>query len=153
MNWILAKIFIAYCILAARVDACGEPLKRICYYTTGGGVMPNPPDLCTHIIYAFAGVESGVLSNVWSNPLKEIRKTNPDIKIMVAVGGWTFGVQKMTELLKDESSRFKFVNSSVDFLRKFDFDGLDLDFECNLSVLIALLLIYLILKLLCRSWS
>jgi hypothetical protein len=36
----------------------------------------------------------------------------------------------MTEMLKDEASRTKFVNDSVQFLRKFEFDGLDLDFEC-----------------------
>jgi len=42
-----------------------------------------------------------------------------------------FGVDKMTEMLKDESSRKKFVDDSVKFLKKFEFDGLDLDFECK----------------------
>ena len=37
----------------------------------------------------------------------------------------------MTAMLKDESTRKKFVDDSVDFLKKFEFDGLDLDFECN----------------------
>ena len=73
---------------------------------------------------------------------------------MVAVGGWgwfflfwkkrknknvcknnnklkRFGVEKMTAMLKDDSTRKKFVDDSVDFLKKFEFDGLDLDFECN----------------------
>jgi GH18 family chitinase len=35
------------------------------------------------------------------------------------------------EMLKDESSRKKFVDDSVTFLQKFEFDGLDLDFECK----------------------
>ena len=39
----------------------------------------------------------------------------------------------MTLMLKDESSRKRFVDDSVDFLRKFEFDGLDLDFECILN--------------------
>ena len=43
----------------------------------------------------------------------------------------SFGVEKMTAMLKDESTRKKFVDDSVDFLKKFEFDGLDLDFECN----------------------
>jgi GH18 family chitinase len=34
-------------------------------------------------------------------------------------------------MLKDESSRKKFVDDSVSFLQKFEFDGLDLDFECK----------------------
>lgn len=113
------------------VEGCGEPLKRICYYTSWGGVLPNPPELCTHVIYAFASMENGMLSGVWSNPLKEIKQKSPEIKLMVAVGGWGFGVQRMTEMLKDESSRKKFVDDSVNFLKKFEFDGLDLDFECN----------------------
>ena len=25
---------------------CGEPLKRICYYTSWGGVLPDPAKLC-----------------------------------------------------------------------------------------------------------
>ena len=37
----------------------------------------------------------------------------------------------MTEMLKDESTRKKFVDDSVEFLKKFEFDGLDLDFECK----------------------
>ena len=40
-------------------------------------------------------------------------------------------MEKMTAMLKDESTRKKFVDDSVDFLKKFEFDGLDLDFECN----------------------
>lgn len=113
------------------VQGCGEPLKRICYYASWGGVLPSP-EHCTHVIYSFANMEGGVLSNVWSNPIKELRQKNSDIKLMVAVGGWSFGVTKMTEMLKDADSRFRFVNDSVQFLRKFEFDGLDLDFECNL---------------------
>ena len=42
----------------------------------------------THVIYAFANIESGVLSGIWSNPLKDLRKQNKDVKLMVAVGGW-----------------------------------------------------------------
>lgn len=116
-----------------HLEACGEPLKRICYYTSWGGVLPNPPELCTHVVYAFASMENGMLSGVWSNPLKELKQKNPDIKLMVAVGGWGFGVQRMTEMLKDESSRKKFVDDSVNFLKKFEFDGLDLDFECTIN--------------------
>ncbi len=92
--------------------------------------MPNP-ELCTHIVHSFASIENGMLSGVWSNPLKELKQKNPEIKIMVAVGGWSFGVQRMTEMLKDESSRQKFVDDSVSFLNKFEFEGLDLDFECK----------------------
>lgn len=71
-----------------EINGCGTPLKRICYYTSWGGVLPDPAELCTHVIYSFASIEGGVLSSVWSNPLKELRNKNKDIKLMVAVGGW-----------------------------------------------------------------
>ena len=44
----------------------------------------------------------------------------------------------MTEMLKDESTRKKFVDDSVNFLKKFEFDGLDLDFECMLNAYFSL---------------
>jgi GH18 family chitinase len=87
---LIRLIFISI-IQVIIVSACNEPLKRICYYTSWGGVFPNPANLCTHVIYSFANMEGGILSGVWSNPLKELRKQSSDIKLMVAVGGWTFG--------------------------------------------------------------
>lgn len=131
LKYLVLIAFVSSFLVILQVNACGEPLKRICYYTSWGGVLPNPPDLCTHIIHSFASMENGMLSGVWSNPLKEIRQKNPEVKLMVAVGGWGFGVQRMTEMLKDESTRKKFVDDSVEFLKKFEFDGLDLDFECK----------------------
>lgn len=94
--------------------------------------MLPTPELCTHIIYSFASIENGMLSGVWSNPFKELKTKNPQLKLMIAVGGWGFGVTRMTEMLKDESTRKRFVDNSVSFLNKFEFDGLDLDFECKL---------------------
>ena len=116
-------------VLILRVNCCGDQLRRVCYYTSWGGIKPLAQH-CTHVVHSFATMENGVLDGVWSNPLKELKKDNPELKLMLAVGGWGFGVTKMTEMLKDESSRKKFVDHSVGFLRKFEFDGLDLDFEC-----------------------
>ncbi len=85
--------------MVEQANGCGTPLKRICYYTSWGGVLPDPAELCTHVIYSFASIEGGVLSSVWSNPLKELRNKNKDIKLMLAVGGWGFGVTRMSKLL------------------------------------------------------
>ena len=85
--WLLLAVTIL--IGVVNVQGCGEPLKRICYYTSWGGVLPlERPEICTHVIFSFANIEGGVLSGVWSNPLKELRQKNKDVKLMVAVGGW-----------------------------------------------------------------
>ncbi|KAI3380099.1 hypothetical protein SNEBB_010671 [Seison nebaliae] len=102
---------------------------RMCYYTSwNGGVLPSQY-LCTHVIYSFASMSNGVLSGVSSNPLLSLKRNDPNIKLLCAVGGWTFGVKPMVDMLKSEESRSKFAKHSVKWLRNLGFDGLDLDFE------------------------
>lgn len=45
------------------------------------------------------------------------------------MGGWNFGTEKMTAMLATEANRKEFVETTIDFLRLWRFDGLDLDFE------------------------
>lgn len=51
------------------------------------------------------------------------------MKTLLAVGGYNFGTQKMTAMLATQETRTTFVEHSIDYLRKWGFDGLDLDFE------------------------
>ena len=48
---------------------------------------------------------------------------------MLSVGGWDFGTAKMSAMLASRAKREKFVRTSIWFLRKRKFDGIDLDFE------------------------
>ena len=89
-------VLVGYSYIPGAIG-CGEPMKRVCYYARwADGALPDPVDLCTHVIYSFASIENGVLSNVWSNPLLELKRKNKNIKIMVAVGGWEFGIKRMS---------------------------------------------------------
>ena len=58
-----------------------------------------------------------------------LKLKNPDLKVLLAVGGWNFGTLKMTTMLATPTNRYEFVTTSITFLRQRNFDGLDLDFE------------------------
>ena len=58
-----------------------------------------------------------------------LRNDNPSLKVLLAVGGWTFGVVKMKNMLATRASRAEFVRTTITYLRSKGFDGLDLDFE------------------------
>ena len=59
----------------------------------------------------------------------DLKLSNPGLKSLLAIGGWNFGTTKMTAMLATEANRREFVETSIEFLRKRNFDGLDLDFE------------------------
>ena len=95
-------------------------------------------NLCTHIVYSFAKLENGILaayewndeSTQWSTGMyarmMALRKSSKT-KILLAVGGWNHGSGKFSDMVQDSSKRAKFISSTISFLQKHKFDGLDLD--------------------------
>jgi len=65
--------------------------------------------------------------------INALKSANPSLKSMVAVGGWIHddqeGFTKFTDMVKDHNSRQKFIKSTIQFLRKYGLDGLDIDWE------------------------
>ena len=52
------------------------------------------------------------------------------IKVLIALGGWNDSLgDKYSRLVNDPSARAKFVQAAVEFIDRFGFDGLDLDWE------------------------
>lgn len=88
----------------------------------------------THINYAFADIKDGVINSYLSNDeqnyaiLDSLRLINPDLKILVSVGGWSRSTYFSDAALTDES-RKRFAESAIDFIRRFNLDGIDLDWE------------------------
>ena len=122
-----------------------EPLN-ICYFTnwaqyrTGAKFLTKhiPPELCTHINYAFADVTddgSNVVTQQWNDETlyKEIMNIrdhqNPKLKVVLSVGGWTHGTGGFHFAAKTDSSRRTFAQNALNFVRKYDFDGIDIDWE------------------------
>src|SRR5690606_34219345 len=60
--------------------------------------------------------------------LKELKKINPDLKIIPSVGGWSWS-ENFSDAVLTPSSRKKFAKSNVDIVRQYDLDGVDIDWE------------------------
>jgi chitinase len=139
-------------VLALIALICGFRLadaqnRRVCYvsnwsqYRPGNGVF-RPTDidasLCSHIIYAFAGLNGNRLVPLeWNDDgpgglydqLNAHKQRYPDLKTLIAVGGWNMGMDAPSRMLSTQANRQEFADTSITFCRQRNFDGVDLDFE------------------------
>lgn len=127
-----AALFVA---LAAALAGCAHP-EIVGYYA---GWKPDTVvdarDL-TVINYAFAFVApdgSLVLDDAAREEgafakLRALKGRNPDLRLMVSVGGWTRS-NRFSDTAADPVRRAAFVATSIAFLRRHAFDGIDIDWE------------------------
>lgn len=59
----------------------------------------------------------------------KLKKKNPQLKTMLSLGGASAGVDKFRKLTSSDEDRKKFIKNTITLLRKYNFDGLDLDWE------------------------
>ena len=59
----------------------------------------------------------------------DLKYVNPKLKVTIAIGGWNEGSTKYSEMARDPEKRKTFIQSATEFLKKHNFDGLDLDWE------------------------
>ncbi|KAG6447260.1 hypothetical protein O3G_MSEX004873 [Manduca sexta] len=101
------------------------------------------PDLCTHLVYAFAALDPTNHTikphDAWldleSPGLKgyktavDMKRDYPHLKVTIAIGGWNEGSEKYSNMSSSPESRKRFIDSVVAFIDHYKFDGLDLDWE------------------------
>ncbi|XP_037944920.1 chitinase-3-like protein 1 [Teleopsis dalmanni] len=155
----LLKIYIItvlYMLLHQSEVDCKINKHVICYHGTWStyrssygkfDVSNIDPFLCTHLMYAFFGIEeSGDLriidpyldleDNYGRGNIKKfnaLKLKNPTLKTLAAVGGWNEGSKNFSIVAGDANKRARFVKSVVSFLQRHGFDGLDLDWEYPLQ--------------------
>jgi chitinase len=92
------------------------------------------PNRLTRINYAFANIAHGQMVPGYAKDaenfatLTALRKQNPKLKVLVSVGGWLWSTN-FSEIALTPESRKIFIDSAMDFLSRYNLDGLDVDWE------------------------
>lgn len=154
---IFSLIFSKNSALAQGPDN-NHPKRIIAYYASWserpdkGNYTPDkiPWAKLTHINYAFAGVgrdykielldketaiektypqtDPSIPYKGQFNLFTKYKKQYPHVKTLISIGGWAAsgGFYEMSD---NQQRREVFANSCIDFIRKYGFDGIDIDFE------------------------
>lgn len=62
------------------------------------------------------------------NQLQQLKKRNPHLKTVIAIGGWRLS-KHYHHVVINKTRRQRFVRSSIDFAQRFNFDGLVIDWR------------------------
>lgn len=130
-----------------------------CYYSSWAVYRPGlgqfevediDPFLCTHGFYAFADMSNSTWEIFSVDPWFDLgpsdcapgacfhdgfrrfvalQDSNPAFVPMLSVGGWNAGSGKYSVMAEDPVKRRTFIDSTVVFLKKYGFAGVDFDWE------------------------
>ncbi|XP_018570991.1 probable chitinase 2 [Anoplophora glabripennis] len=149
---VLLGFFVNVPVLSFNTGPAHEKLV-VCYlgswsvYRPGRGsftIEHLEPSLCTHVIYSFAGlsVKNNSIRSLdpWQDLTEDhgksgyqritmLRNRYPHLKVTLAIGGWNEGSSNYSQLAANPVRRSEFVSNALEFVKKYHFDGLDLDWE------------------------
>lgn len=119
------------CGMASAAVADEAEKFVIAYVTSWSDVIPDPLSM-THINYAFGHVNETFDGIRIDNPerlrrIAALREKNPDLKILLSVGGWGSG--RFSEMVSSDSTRYSFCNDANRVVRDYGLDGIDIDWE------------------------
>ena len=92
------------------------------------------PEKLTHVNFAFAQITPAGRAALADGELEAsllrlvaLKKTNPQLKVIVSIGGWM--ADGFSDAALTDASRALFADSVVELLREFSADGIDIDWE------------------------
>jgi len=92
-------------------------------------------DKLTHINYAFVNVKDSMawLTNIQTDTvnfrlLNTLKAQNPDLKLMISIGGWSWS-ENFSDAVLTESSRKTFAYTGKKIVEQHNLDGIDIDWE------------------------
>lgn len=101
------------------------------YVTSWSEAMPDP-GLVTHYNYAFGHVADSFDSVRVDNPMRlksivALREQNPELKVMLSIGGWMSG--RFSEMAGNPEYRMAFAADCRRVVMEYGLDGIDIDWE------------------------
>ncbi|MFI3208839.1 MAG: glycosyl hydrolase family 18 protein [Eubacteriales bacterium] len=106
-------------------------LKRIAGEYVLGSPLNTDPYLLDFAIYAFAMINQDGSFSVYSQKhlqeLANLRMFNPELKVIMAIGGW--GAEGFSDAALTPQSRFDFAREAQKWVKEYELDGIDLDWE------------------------
>ncbi|WP_420456013.1 glycoside hydrolase family 18 protein [Rubrivirga sp.] len=136
---VLAALALAACSTAEVLDVPPDPPShRLVAYVHGGtpgAIGRIGAEKLTHVNVAFANVTpDGEV--VLDDPADArrlraavgLRERNPDLKVLLSVGGWGWS-ENFSDAALTAASRERFAESAVALVRAHGLDGLDIDWE------------------------
>ena len=151
----LLPLLAALPLLCASVVSANT-LMSVGYFDGGGDVTAGPSgDInkldvrqITHLNYSFGLVynnekdetndalkDASKLHQIWLSQkvqddllkIPQLRKQNPNLKVLLSVGGW--GARGFTGAAATKDTRAVFIQSAQEIIAKYGLDGIDLDWE------------------------
>jgi chitinase len=135
------KSFFLLLMAVALLSAVNIPAKKpvVIGYVTGYNGLTNTANIAaeklTHINYAFVNIKDNkaYLENLKTDTvnfahLNALKLKNPDLQILISIGGWAWSENFSNAVLTD-SLRKGFAVSAVQIIRKYKLDGVDIDWE------------------------
>ncbi|ENH99491.1 glycoside hydrolase family 18 protein [Bipolaris maydis ATCC 48331] len=105
------------------------------------GLDDIPVNSLTHLYFSFAFIQPDFqivgmdnLPDRLFTDFTNLKKKNPALKMIIAIGGWTHNdpgpLQKVfSNMVSTKANRSKFIGNLMSFLRMYAFDGVDFDWE------------------------
>jgi len=132
---VLTLILISGVLISFEKQEKTDLIVVMGYYVPEKDYHPEqlPLKQLSHIIFSFSTIIDGEMK--FKNPrtgqkLQQLvaqRKNHPHLKVMIACGGW--GADGFSDMALSKASRDKFIKSAVAFNKKYELDGLDIDWE------------------------
>lgn len=139
----------------SSVNAAGSSKKFITYFTNWAQYRPGDckfdvsmiqGNMFTHINFAFAQVDgatfnvapydpadisdpnNGVAQGMYDQ-VNALKTKYTHLKTILSIGGWSHGATIFSNMAASATNRATFISSAISFVRKYNFDGIDIDWE------------------------